>query len=395
MGFPTKLALLLFLFVLSGCSEPVSGEPLPNPSSQTKTPPGGDDAGALSDGAGDRIGEVVGDAGIAIASDTGDANRATSDGAAAAGDEGRDSRPLDVMGLDGSESTSIGGPSDGRLVGGVPLPEKAPGIIRNPRRLNPGGHYATVETIQALLRAAAVVEKAMPGGHPIMVNDLCFAEGGPIPHHGSHQSGRDVDVLFSLFDREGTPRPAKGVPLDLRGRGWDFNDLADPEDDLFVKIDAARTWRLLQALVEDEQTELQRVFVAEHLREILMREGRRQKAPLAARRRVGELTCQPGSPHDDHFHFRFFCAPGDIGSGCEDSPPIYHWRRQQLAALKLRPKRYIPRARRRRRRRRRAKTTSRAAAKKQAGRMHWKVIAFLREREGWSEQPHPGRPYCR
>ena len=30
-----------------------------------------------------------------------------------------------------------------------------------------------------------------------------WSDGGPIPHHGSHRSGRDVDVLFYLLDREG------------------------------------------------------------------------------------------------------------------------------------------------------------------------------------------------
>ena len=147
------------------------------------------------------------------------------------------------MSLDGSVSTSIGGPSDGRLEGGVPFPKRGPGVMLNPRRLNKDSYYGTVEMIQALVRAGAVVDAALPGGYPLVVNDIGFAEGGPIPHHGSHQAGRDMDVLFYLLDREGNPRPAKGVPLNLKGQGWDFNDLEVPEDDVFVKIDAARSWR--------------------------------------------------------------------------------------------------------------------------------------------------------
>jgi penicillin-insensitive murein DD-endopeptidase len=296
----------------------------------------------------------------------------------------------EILRLDGSISTSIGGPSDGRVEGAIAFPKKAPGVILNPRRLNPESHYATVELVQAILRAAAVVEKAMPGGYPVIVNDIGFKTGGPIPHHASHQSGRDLDTLFYLFDREGNPRPAKGVPLNLRGQGWDFADLADPEDDQFVKIDAKRTWRFLQALAEDEHFNLQRIFVAEHLREILIREAHRAKAPREARRRIEDLTCQPGSPHDDHFHFRFFCTAEDIRAGCEDSPPIYPWRRAELKALGLRPVINRPRPRRRR-----AKTVSTAEARAKAGRMHWKVKAFLQERESWSEQPHPGRVFCR
>lgn len=296
----------------------------------------------------------------------------------------------DVMSLDGAVSTSIGGPSDGRLEGAVPFPKQAPGVILNPRRLNEGGHFGTVEMIQALVRAAAVVDSALPGGHPLVINDLCFREGGPIPHHGSHQSGRDVDVLFYLFDREGNPRPAKGVPLNLKGRGWDFNDLEDPEDDLFVKLDAARSWRFLQALAEDNESLLQRVYLAEHLRTLMLKAARRAKAPRAARQRIEALTCQPGTPHDDHFHLRFFCSTEDIEAGCQDSGPIYPWRRQQLRTADVAPVISRPR-----RNRRRSKTVSAGEAATKAGAMHWKVTAFLREREAWSEQPHPGRPWCR
>jgi penicillin-insensitive murein endopeptidase len=247
-----------------------------------------------------------------------------------------------------------------------------------------------VETVQALLEAAAVVERELPGGHPLVVNDIGFAAGGPIAHHGSHQSGRDVDVLFYLHDREGRPRPAKGVPLDTKGRGWDFADLLDPADDEFVKIDAARTWRFLQALAEDDAALVQRVFVAEHLRTILLAAAKRAKAPRDAVRRVEELTCQPGTPHDDHFHIRFFCTGEDLGLGCLDSAPVYPWRVAQLKAAGLAPALWRPSPARRR-----AKTTTAAQAAAEAGPMHWKVKAFLNERETWSKQPHPGRPYCR
>jgi len=29
----------------------------------------------------------------------------------------------------------------------------------------------------------------------VTINDLSHEHGGPIPHHRSHQSGRDVDLL--------------------------------------------------------------------------------------------------------------------------------------------------------------------------------------------------------
>jgi penicillin-insensitive murein DD-endopeptidase len=293
---------------------------------------------------------------------------------------------LDVTSLDGAASTSIGGPAEGSLEGAVPFPAAAAGVMLNPRRLNPGGHFGTVETVQGLLRAAAVVDRELPGGQPLVVNDLGFASGGPIAHHGSHQAGRDVDVLFYLFDKEGHPRPAKGVPLDTKGRGWDFGDLVDPADDLFVKLDAPRTWRFLQALAEDDAALVQRVFVAEHVRTLLLEAAKRAKAPRAAVQRVEELTCQPGTPHDDHLHIRFFCSAEDLSKGCLDSTPMYPWRRAQLKAAGQAPALWRPS---------KARPSSKTTAEAEAGPMHWKVKAFLKLRETWSAQPHPGRPYCR
>ena len=42
--------------------------------------------------------------------------------------------------------------------------------------------------------------------------------------------------------------------------------------------------------------------------------------------------CQPGFPHDDHMHIRFFCSPDDIEAGCLDTAPIFPWQKQSLKA---------------------------------------------------------------
>lgn len=292
-----------------------------------------------------------------------------------------------------SLSTSIGGPSNGTIRGAIPLPERGPGFRSNPLRPNASAYFGTVELVQALVRAALVVHEELPGSE-VVINDLGFAEGGPIPHHGSHQAGRDVDVLFYYLDRDGEPWLAKGVPLDRRGRGFDFGDLADPRDDVPVRLDRPRTWRFIAALIEHdlsaEETLLQRIFIAEHVRALLLDEAGRARAPSAVRERFEALTCQPSYPHDDHLHLRFFCSAEDLREGCADSPPLYPWRREQLRALGIEPV-FATRAPRGRR----APTVTRRRARQAAPRIHPRVAAFLAEREGWSTAPHPGRPYCR
>jgi penicillin-insensitive murein endopeptidase len=296
-----------------------------------------------------------------------------------------------------SSTTSIGGPANGSLSGAIALPPTAAGLVSNPLRPNPTAYFGTVELVRALMRAAAVVDAELPGS-AVVINDIGYEAGGPITHHGSHQAGRDVDVLFYYLDRRGEPWPAKGVPLDPRGRGWDFGDLTQPRDDVRVTFDARRTWRFVQAMIEDDLAGdgglVQRIFLAEHLRALLLAEAERVRAPRAVRARFGDLTCQPGHPHDDHMHVRFFCSTEDLRAGCADGPPMYPWRRAQLREEDVEPV-LATRAPRAPRERARARTTSRARAAQQAGPMHARVRAFLEERATWSEEPHPGRPFCR
>lgn len=287
----------------------------------------------------------------------------------------------------GSMSTSLGGPSSGSLRGGVALPEQAPGLVSNPRRPNPQAFYATAEVIDALVSAAAEVHRAMPGS-ALVVNDLGFRRGGPIDHHGSHQAGRDADVLFYLLDAEGRPHPSVGVPIDPEGNGTDYRDLLDPDDDVPLRLDVARTWRFLQAIIANERALIQRVFVVEHVRAMLLEEARRQRAAAWIVERFADVSCQPGSPHDDHLHLRFFCTDEDLTLGCADAPPMYPWRLAQLERAGLAPVFEVRRARRR------GRVVSEREAMQSAPPMHESVRAFLERRRSWTAQPHPGRRYC-
>jgi penicillin-insensitive murein endopeptidase len=228
----------------------------------------------------------------------------------------------------------------------------------------------------------------MPGG-TLAVNDIGFREGGPIDHHGSHRAGRDADVLFYLLDAREQPHPSIGVPIDPEGRGTDYRDLMDPSDDVPLHLDLPRTWRFVQALVEDEQALVQRIFVVEHVRTMLLAEARRQHAPAAAVQRFSEVTCQPAYAHDDHLHIRLFCTNEDLAAGCADSVPMYPWRLAQIEAAELEP------VAEQRARRRRSRVVTEEEARASAPPMHESVRAFLDRRESWIVQPHPGRRYCR
>jgi penicillin-insensitive murein endopeptidase len=227
------------------------------------------------------------------------------------------------------------------------------------------------------------------------VNDLGLKEGGPIHEHGSHQAGRDADILFYSVDAHGKPLPSVGVPIDPRGEGTDFKDLKDPKDDQPIKLDVRRTWRFAAELIEVAQDNLQRIFIVEHVRQMLLDEAARVKAPKAVVQRFADITCQPESPHDDHMHVRLFCTAEDMARGCLDNPPNYPYRIAALRALGLQPLMASLQRSITERRARATRTTSPEQARKKAGPMHARVTAFLKEREAWLKKPSPGRPYCK
>jgi penicillin-insensitive murein endopeptidase len=283
-------------------------------------------------------------------------------------------------------SLSIGSPFKGRLESGVPVPLKGRGFRHNPRE-NQERRYGTAELVGALVRAAEAVHEALPGGE-LTIKDLSARKGGDIPGHASHRTGRDADVSFYLLGENGMPRPGHSIPLNPTGYGTDYNDLEDPADDEPVILDVLRTWKFVEALVLDEEAHLQRIFIVEHIRTMLLEHARKIRAPERALELFAAVTCQPGFPHDDHMHIRVFCTPDDVKAGCEDTHPIYPWHRERLvssgAKLKLAGPRKGPRP----------TLTSAAQARAKAGAMHQTVVDFLDRREAWLRQPHPGREYC-
>lgn len=285
-------------------------------------------------------------------------------------------------------SASIRNPNDGMLENGVPLPLEAPGLRFNPKN-DPAARYGTEEMVAALMRAAAVVDEEL-GGLPVIISDLSYEGGGPIPRHGSHQSGRDVDVLFYQLDQDGQPIESVGAFFDPEGAGVDFKELDDPSDDVMLTLDMPRTWRFVQALIEDPDANLQSIFVVEHIRTLLLRYARSANVDAATVTRFAQMTCQPEYPHDDHFHFRFYCSIEDIAAGCRDSKPEYPWRRRALReagieSLPLLPKR--PQSK--------SKTVSHAEARERAGELDPEVERWLDLRQAWIKKPHPGRKFCR
>lgn len=214
-------------------------------------------------------------------------------------------------------STSIGLAFHGRLQRGVLLEESA--NVRYAGEYRAGGNFfGTAELVALIEAAAAHVARRLPGAR-LSVGELSRRTGGALSGHRSHQNGRDVDIAFYMRDGRGRPyAPFAFASFDRNGHG-----LAPNEGLVF---DDERNWELIARLVSDADARVQFVFVAETLKQRLLRAGRRRRAPGRVLARAEAVMVQPthGHPHRNHFHVRIYCPPGDRPR-CEDREPFHAW----------------------------------------------------------------------
>jgi penicillin-insensitive murein DD-endopeptidase len=205
---------------------------------------------------------------------------------------------------------SIGAPMAGSLAGGAVLPKRGAGFAVMHKTLERRARFGTEELVRLVEGAAAAVRRQDRGAR-LMVADLSQRRGGPFEHHGSHQSGRDADLAFFMRDRDGRPvAPADFIAFDRNGYS------VDPP--LAYRFDTARNWALVAALLASDRAEVQWIFVAEHLKRLLLEQADASGASPALVARARRVLRQPGAKsHWDHFHVRVRC-PADGEQICRD-----------------------------------------------------------------------------
>jgi murein endopeptidase len=123
-------------------------------------------------------------------------------------------------------SRSVGLPWNGRLVGGVVLPEAGAGFYtwdpvlrRSPNRA--GRRVGSDRLVRTLMRVLAKHHAAHPDAPRVGIGDLSRPNGGDFgvrfgrPGHVSHQNGLDVDVYYPRLDRWELP-PRRVAQIDRR-----------------------------------------------------------------------------------------------------------------------------------------------------------------------------------
>jgi penicillin-insensitive murein endopeptidase len=191
---------------------------------------------------------------------------------------------------------SIGSHAAGCVGGAEALPHSGVGYeAMRVKRRRFYGHPRLVSYIKDLGVAAAAA-----GLDTLLVGDLGQPRGGPTTTgHASHQSGLDVDVWFRMLPRGGSPSDEERETLPAPKMVVpDFERLADGWDPNVVEA--------LRLAASDAAVE--RIFVNPVVKKAAC--DKHAGSPW-----LGKL--RPWWGHDDHFHVRLSCAPGD--EGCRTS----------------------------------------------------------------------------
>ncbi len=226
---------------------------------------------------------------------------------------------------------SVGLPYHGLLTASVELPQSGPGY----QWLVPGGHHhGTQPLVSVIQEAARRVAEDRPGGEPLLVGDLSSRSGGQIPHHRSHRSGRDADLLLYTTTLTGHPVPTPGwIHFGPDGLG---KAPSGPWAGRYLRLDVERQWALTRALLQAPQANVLWLFVSRPIEALLTEYAisAGEDPELVWQAETVMLQPKHALPHDDHFHLRIACTPELAIQGCDDggvgwpwlpAAPALHW----------------------------------------------------------------------
>ncbi len=221
------------------------------------------------------------------------------------------------LGVVGDGTTiSVGRPGrGGRIIDGVRIPDRGDGFFTRDTWRSRGNRYGTDELVDLL--TAVSRRMASKFKQRLVVADLSAHGGGEVrTWHRSHQSGRDVDLLYYLRDREG-----KAVEADaMRVVGQD----GVAKDGSGLKVDVPRTWQLVRDLLTAPEATVQYIFMFKPIAAMLVAHARSLGEPELLIAKAERAMRQPGDSarHDDHMHVRVYCSRADVAYGCVDIGPM-------------------------------------------------------------------------
>ncbi len=218
-------------------------------------------------------------------------------------------------------AVSIGDTTHGMVINGASLRESESLKIL-PKQRARDLRYGTSELVALLDHAGQQLHRETKT--PLWVGNLGRRYGGDIEWSVSHNAGRDADIAFAYLD----PVSKKPVdPPDLVPLGHDGLSA-----DRKLGFDAARTWKVVKALLQFDGTSVQYLFISDSLKKKLLEHAKASGEPAKFIDYAAELLRQPmgAAPHDDHLHLRIYCGKLDAACGCKDIGFIHERARRHV-----------------------------------------------------------------
>ena len=178
--------------------------------------------------------------------------------------------------------------------------------------------WGTDELVGVVGRVARKVAAENPGVR-LTVGELSQEEGGDIVGHSSHENGRDVDFGFYWVDEDGLPYEPSRL-INVRA------DKTAVVDGKTLTFDVARNWKIIEALLTDEEADLNIALINVRIRRWLLDYARESGVSDDLRHRASVVMRVPkrgAHPHLNHFHVRIYC-PEDDGQ-CRDFNGLWDW----------------------------------------------------------------------
>lgn len=212
-------------------------------------------------------------------------------------------------------SISMGKPQKGWLVAGARMPDKGEGFFTRSTWSSRGQRYGTDELVDLLTGVSR--RMATRFKQRIVIADLSGKRGGEAYEwHRSHQSGRDVDLLYYVRDRTGKPvEPDAMRVFDASGKAKDGSGYT---------VDVPRMWLLVKELLLAREAPVQWIFIFQPLADRIVAHAIAENEPEALVAMAKRALKQPGNgaPHHDHLHVRVYCSKADLAYGCVNIGPM-------------------------------------------------------------------------
>jgi penicillin-insensitive murein endopeptidase len=206
----------------------------------------------------------------------------------------------------------VGRAAQGRLIEGKRLPDQGEGFLTRDVWKARGNRYGTDELLDLIVGVGR--HMALDRGTRLVVADLSPPGGGRSSSlfHRSHQSGRDVDLIYFMRDAAGKPFEADAMHVfDRNGRATDGTG---------ITVDIPRTWLVVKALLTAQEAPVQWIFMYQPIANLMLdyATGLGEPAELIQRARMACRQPNDSARHDDHMHVRIYCAKRDRLNGCVD-----------------------------------------------------------------------------